>query len=114
MRRPLILLGVALLIPVAALAQFRAPPQPCRVEATYRPLSQLSAFGTLVVRLAPGCDGTARVMLGSYGGPGSRATGPTETLSPDRPAVTWAAQPRWRTVLWLAQSGKPWPVPIRR
>jgi len=108
------LLSLALLLSLSVSA---APSPPlCRVEAFYTPLSRLSSFGSLIVRLAPGCppNGTAQVRLGSYGGPGSKATGPTETLSASRPVVTWAAQPHWRTVLWLAKSGKPYPVPIRR
>ncbi|GGI87349.1 hypothetical protein [Deinococcus wulumuqiensis] len=108
------LLSLALLLSLGVSA---APaPALCRVEATYAPLSRLSSFGTLVVRLVPGCppNGTAQVRLGNYGGPGSKATGPTETLSASRPVVAWAAQPHWRTVLWLAKSGKPYPVPIRR
>ena len=106
------LLSLALLLSLSVSA---APaPALCRVEAFYTPLSRLSSFGSLVVRLVPGCTGTARVMLGSYGGPGSKATGPTETLSASRPVVTWAAQPYWRTVQWLAASGKPYPVQLRR
>lgn len=105
------------LLMAALLTSAAPPPEPlCRVEATYRPLSWASSLRALTVRLTPDCphNGTARIRLGGYGGPGSTATGPTETLSLTRPAVVWVAQPSYRTVLWLAKSGQTYPVKLRR
>ena len=110
-------LSLALLLALALAGAGAAPlppPPRCRVEALYVP-SFGSEFGSLMVRLLPGCPehGSARVRLGSYGGPGSQATGPTETLTRERAGVLWAMQPRWRSVLWEAESGKQYPVPIQ-
>lgn len=110
----LILLGAALLIPVARAAP--DPPPRCRVEAIYTPRFG-SEFGSLLVRIRKdlGCpdDGIARIRLGQYGGPGSKATGPTETLTKTRPALIWQAQPRYRTVLWEAQGGTQFSVTVQ-
>jgi len=108
-----------LLLLTALLFSPAAPPSDppiCRVEATYRPLNWASALGSLSVRLSPDCppDGRARIRLGGYGGPGSTATGPTEVLTAQRPQIVWAAQPAYRTVLWLAKSGKSYAVPLRK
>jgi hypothetical protein len=103
---------------LALLLTAAAPPDPplCRVTASYRPLSWASSLRALSVRLAPDCpaDGTARIQLGGYGGPGSTATGPTETLTHTRPQIVWVAQPSYRTVLWLARSGRPYEVDLRK
>ena len=107
----------ATLAGLALLSATESAPDPplCRVTAEYRPLWRGSDVGQLAVRLAPGCppDGVARVRLGNYGWWGSRATGPTEPLNHARPVLIWAGQPRHRSVLWLAKSGKPYAVPIR-
>lgn len=107
------LLTLAAFLLPAALA-LPAPPL-CRVTATYTPLWWGTSLGRLTVTLDPACppDGVAFIRLGQYGGPGSRATGPTETLSPARPVITWTAQPRHRTVLWVSQSGRTYTVPTR-
>ena len=110
----LLLLGVALTSPSGAVVL--APPAPlCRVTASIRPAWRFSSVQQLTVTLTPDCppDGIARIRLGQYGGPGSRATGPTETLTASRPTIIWPAQPRYRTVLWVSQSGKTYTVPLR-
>lgn len=107
-----ILLALALSLGVGAA---RPDPPLCRVTAEYRPAWWGSDFRRLTVSLLPGCppNGRARVRLGGYGGPGSRAVGPPETLTPKRPQIEWAAQPAYRTVLWEAASGKTYRVPLR-
>lgn len=109
----MLLFTLTLLLFPLALAQPVAPL--CRVQAAVRPLSWASSLRSIAVSLTPDCppNGVARIRLGGYGGPGSRATGPTETLSAARPLVIWAAQPSYRTVLWLSQSGIPYPVPLK-
>ena len=109
MRRLKLLLLCAALLPVA-----RAAPEPplCTVQATTRPLWWASNLRQFTVRLTRGCDGVAYVRLGQYGGPGSKATGPTETLNKDRPQIIWSGQPYYRTVLWVAKSGKTYAVPL--
>lgn len=107
----------AVLIGAALFPSVQAAPDPplCRVTAEARPLWWASDLRQLTVRLASGCppNGVAYVQLGNYGGIGSRATGPTENLSRARPVLIWAAQPKWRSVLWRAKSGTPYAVPIR-
>lgn len=85
-------------------------PKLCSVTAIAEPLWRGATFNQLTVELDPDCpdDGYARIQLGSYGGAGSAATGRVEIMTPKRPRLIWAAQPRWRTVLWLAWSGKPY------
>ena len=82
---------LALALSLTARADLAAASNPplCRVTATYRPLWWASNLRQLTVRLDPACppDGLARVRLGNYGGPGSRATGPTETLTRSRPVL---------------------------
>lgn len=92
-----------------------SPPPLCRVTAEYRPAWWGADFRQLLVRLARDCPpgGVARVRLGGYGGPGSRAVGSAETLSAARPLIVWVAQPPYRTVLWEAASGKTYLVPLR-
>ena len=84
-----VLAGAAILYALAAPPAGGPAPPLCRVTAEYRPLWRGSDVGQLAVRLAPGCppDGVARVRLGNYGGVGSRATGPTETLNRGRPVL---------------------------
>lgn len=110
------LLALALSLTVRADLAAASNPPLCRVTATYRPLWWASNLRQLTVRLDPACppDGLARVRLGNYGGPGSRATGPTETLTRSRPVLLWAAQPSYRTVLWVSASGRTYPVPLNR
>lgn len=111
----LTLLGLLLTAGAAASAPIPPPTPLCRVEAQARPLWWASNLRQLTVRLSSDCpeDGIARIQLGAYGGQGSRATGPTEILTYARPAVVWSAQPTYRTVLWLAASGIPYPVPLQ-
>ncbi|EYB66925.1 hypothetical protein DEIPH_ctg063orf0004 [Deinococcus phoenicis] len=112
--RAVLLIGAALYL-LAPSALSLGPPL-CRVEASARPLWWASNLRQINVRLAPGCppDGLARVRLGGYGGPGSRITGPTETLNAARPALIWSGQPSHRTVLWEAASGRTYPVPLQQ
>lgn len=109
---PALLIGAGLMLGAAP-----APPQPtlCRVIAVTERLSWASSLRAVTVSLDPACppNGVARIRLGGYGGPGSRALGPVETLNRDYPRITWAAQPTYRTVLWLAKSNKSYPVPLR-
>ncbi|WP_135230523.1 hypothetical protein [Deinococcus fonticola] len=118
MRPPfsLLLLCAALLLPVARAAPEPSPPPRCRVEAIYTPRFG-SELGSLLVRIRKDLpcpeSGIARIRLGQYGGPGSRATGSTETLTKQRPALVWLAQPRYRTVLWEALTGSQFNVPIQ-
>lgn len=109
-----LLIGAAFSCTLAAPLASGTDPPLCRVEATYRPLWWASNLRQITVRLARDCppDGLARIRLGGYGGPGSRVTGPTETLNHSRPVLIWAAQPAHRTVLWLSASGKSYLVPL--
>lgn len=117
MKWSLMIVGLLLSQPAGAVLVATPRPSPplCRVTAEYRPAWWGSDFRRVTVQLAPGCppNGIARVRLGGYGGPGSRAVGPIETLNQSRPRIEWAAQPEYRTVLWEAASGKTYLVPLR-
>lgn len=111
-KRLTLLLSAALLLPVAAFAQFARAPAPtlCRVQVT-TPDHPRDFQRRLTIRVRPGCPpgGLARVRLVSQLG-GSL---------PDDPPGAYTLRPgqelrrtvlRWWHVAWLSASGKPYPV----
>ena len=101
-KRLTLLLSAALVIPVAALAQFaRAPAAPlCRVEAQATP-DRLPNFFRVVVRLRPDCppDSVADVRLESYVGgtwPRKGWFRVTKTKPLIRSGIPWYWRAAWR------------------
>ena len=107
----------ALLIGAASAANSPPALTLCHVTVTSVPAPGLASpdigipFRNLNITATTNCL-PARIALGNYGGLGG-TTGAPITLGPGQ-RITLGPLPQYRTLLWLAQSGLPYVVPIQR